>query len=149
MIRIHFPHGLIKVIDPETAMLQSLLLYQPHNIFRRDHKFYRTLQTIYRFHFSLLTSEAARSSGTDGTLLPSCGIWNSIAAGWETTHFQHHCRLLVVFLGRFTHWELHSLCQASWYFTGSSRRVTGSKSAESMYCKQNKQHRVESKIDQH
>lgn len=42
-----FPHGLIKVIDPETAMLQSLLLYQPHNIFRRDRKFFRTLQTIY------------------------------------------------------------------------------------------------------
>lgn len=32
-----------------------------------------------------------------------------------------------------TYSALHSFCQASWYFTGSSCRVTGSKSAESIY----------------
>lgn len=32
-----------------------------------------------------------------------------------------------------THPELQSFCHASWYFTGSSCRVHGSRHAESMY----------------
>lgn len=32
-----------------------------------------------------------------------------------------------------THSELQSFCHASWYFTGSSCRVLGSRHAESMY----------------
>lgn len=35
--------------------------------------------------------------------------------------------------GLLTHLELQSFCHASWYFTGSSCRVLGSRHAESMY----------------
>lgn len=35
--------------------------------------------------------------------------------------------------GLLTHPELQSFCHASWYFTGSSCRVLGSRHAESMY----------------
>lgn len=59
-------------------------------------------------------------------------------------HLQHHPSLLVISWTLSTHWELHSFCQASWYFTGSSCRVAGSKSSESMYCSQNKVNHLES-----
>lgn len=99
---------------------------------------------LLRIHW--LLGCVTQINGGDGTLLPPCGITVHNSATTyilRVTHCPHRQKLLVVFWGGSTHSELHSLCQASWYFTGSSCRVIGSKSAESMYCKQSKQHRLE------
>lgn len=49
--------------------------------------------------------------------------------------FDPNRKFLIFWTNLITYSALHSFCQASWYFTGSSCRVAGSKSAESIYWK--------------